>query len=55
MANDTSKEQLARVSRMYRSSRLASRALSLNSNTYNDLCRQHGIETPAERNRRRKP
>lgn len=44
------RSQVARVCRMYRTMRLASGALGVNSNTLYGLCVDYGIETPAQRN-----
>ena len=38
---------------MYRTNKDASRVLRMGENTFKDLCRQYGIETPCERRRRR--
>ena len=46
-------DELARVARMYKSNKDASRALGITTQAFGRLCRQHRIETPYAR--RHKP
>jgi len=46
-------DQVERVARMYRSNADASRALGITTQAFGRLCRQHDIETPHARRRRR--
>lgn len=47
------RERIERAARLYASNDLASRALGITARSFSRLCRQHGIETPYARRRRR--
>lgn len=47
-----SEKEVARAARMYHTSTTAAKALSINSNTFNDLCLKYKVETPAARRAR---
>lgn len=45
--------EIARVARIYRTIKDASRALGIGEVTFKELCYQHGIETPYDREKRK--
>lgn len=49
---EITRDQLERVSRIYKTNKDAYKALGISPGMYAQLCRQYRIETPLERRRR---
>ncbi|MEW6749780.1 MAG: hypothetical protein AB1505_02235 [Candidatus Latescibacterota bacterium] len=54
MDKGITREQVARVARVYRSNEDASQALGIEMRSFGRLCRRYGIETPYARRRRQR-
>ena len=48
------RKDIERAARMYSGNREAARALGIHHGKFRELCREYGVETPYERERRRK-
>ena len=48
-----SREDLERVARIYHTARYAAEALGISLKGYYRLCKEHGVETPRQRAKRR--
>jgi len=51
---DVVRTEIERAARMYRTIKDASTALGIGEKTFVDLCHRYGVETPCERERRRR-